>query len=243
MSTCLDGANIAYFGHADVHYSQIDLVVNELIKMGEQPLVIMPEKYSMPRFHISTGFLQKLTQRELEILERYGKSRWTGSVECLFYLSNHAVRLKSSGILYVVPSRCLDDYYWMLGSVSNQTKSRNGADLSISPGPECGRFPGLRPILVSNDQMRDHKLALLEPRLFRRWSSSHIVNYNISLYEKDEWEERQVRFFPADFFSREIQSNTLNADGRAWHFPVAEWGDYDRLCIRLKPTLQTATAL
>jgi hypothetical protein len=143
------------------------------------------------------------------------------------------VRLKARGMLYVVPSRCLDDYYWMLGSVSNQSKSRNGADMYIPPALECGRFPGLRPILVTNDQMRDHRLALLEPRLFRRWSSSHIVNYNISMYEKNEWEDRDVCLFPADFFSREIQSNSLIEGGRVWHLPVAEWGDYDRLCIRL----------
>ncbi len=66
-----DGPNIAYFGHVDVHYSQIDLAVKELLKMGEQPLVIMPEKYSMPKFRISTGFLQKLMLKEIEIAERY----------------------------------------------------------------------------------------------------------------------------------------------------------------------------
>lgn len=83
--------------------------------------------------------------------------------------------------------------------------------------------------------MRDHKLELLEPRLFRRWVSSHIVRYDISPFQVDEWEKRGIKFFPADVFSREIQGNNMTygeVDGTAWHFPVQEWeAKSDRLCI------------
>jgi hypothetical protein len=134
--------------------------------------------------------------------------------------------------MYTVPARCLDDYYWMLASVSNQTDARQLSDLGVSANDEGGRFPGLRPMLITNDQMRDHKLELLEPREFRRWRSCHIVNYDIAAYEKNEWEERTVQFVPADFFSREIQGN-LHGNGKdmVWHFPVTEWQEHSRFCI------------
>jgi hypothetical protein len=134
--------------------------------------------------------------------------------------------------MYVVPPRCLDDYYWMLASVSNQTQAKQDADLRVSTGDQGGRFPGLRPMLVTNDQMRDHKLDLLGPREFRRFCSCHIVNYNVSSYQEHEWETRPVQFFPADLFSREIQGNLHgNGKGRAWHIPVTEWSGHSRLCI------------
>lgn len=121
----------------------------------------------------------------------------------------------------------------MLASVSNQTVARQQADLYVSTNDGSGRFPGLRPLLISNDQMRDHKLDLLEPREFRRWCSCHIVNYNISDFDQDEFaENRAVEFSPADFFSREIQGNSHgSADSLVWHIPVNEWSEPDRLCI------------
>jgi hypothetical protein len=73
--------------------------------------------------------------------------------------------------LYVVKSGHLDDFYWMMASISDQTASRKGADLTVPPQDESGRWPGMRPMLVTNDQMRDHRLELMEPRLFRRWYS------------------------------------------------------------------------
>lgn len=143
--------------------------------------------------------------------------------------------------MYSVPYLCLDDYYWMLASVSNQTVARQQTDLRVSPTNTAGRFPGLRPLLITNDQMRDHKLDLLEPREFRRWCSCHIVNYNVSssVVEVDEsWgntTSTEVEFFPANFFSREIQGNPPGArfggDGLVWHLPVTEWDEHDYLCI------------
>ncbi len=141
--------------------------------------------------------------------------------------------LESEGIMYPVPPRCLDDYFWMLASVSNQTVARKKFDLQVSPEDTNGRLPGLRPMLVTNDQMRDHKLDLLEPREFRRWSSCHIVNYNVTPYVENEWEEhRTVLLTPADFFSREIQGNLHKNDkDMVWHFPVVEWAERERFCI------------
>ena len=128
----------------------------------------------------------------------------------------------------------------MLASVSNQTKSRSLCDekdhLRVQVDDEEGRFPGVRPMLVTCDQMRDHKMDLLEPREFRRWSSCHIVNYNITYPSPKEKQQDggnyNVEFFPADFFSREIQGNQhRNGRGLVWHFPVAEWDESERFLI------------
>jgi hypothetical protein len=208
----VDGPNVGYFGHGDVHYSQVRLVVEQLERMGERPLVIMPQKYTAPKFWLNgLGYSQELTKAEREIL----------------------LDLLTTGKMYVVPSGCLDDYYWMLASVANQTDSR----LHVSTDDAQGRLPGLRPLLISNDLMRDHRLELLEPRLFRRWTSGHIVNYGMKLYSKNEWEERHVKFVPADFFSREIQCNKVEGSGSdctAWHFPVTGWDEPDRLCVYIR---------
>jgi pentatricopeptide repeat protein len=191
----------------NVHYSQVQCIVQELEKMGERPLVVMPQKYMSPRFWISgLSFTQELSQIDLDIIES----------------------LKAEGKVYTVPSSCLDDYYWMLASVVNQ-----GVAFSSVLGES--QLPGLRPLLITNDQMRDHRLSLLEPRLFRRWTSSHIVNYDIRTRDDDESDIYKVRLYPALLFSREIQGNTATLYGQrmAWHFPVTEWPDPERFCVSI----------
>lgn len=153
---------------------------------------------------------------------------------CASLTRKTCLRLIASRKMYVVPPKCLDDYYWMIASVTNQTNMPLDEEWLVDAGNEEGRYPGLRPILITNDRMRDHKLALLEPRLFRRWYSSHIVNFNFTEGYADEWEERNVDFHAADFFSREIQGNPSGSNGAlAWHFPVTGWDDKERLCLRI----------
>ena len=72
--------------------------------MGEYPLIIMPQKYVQESFRVTKGYFQTLRPKELNIIKTYIEK----------------------GSLYTVPPQCLDDYYWMLASVSAQTKSRNG---------------------------------------------------------------------------------------------------------------------
>ena len=120
----------------------------------------------------------------------------------------------------------------MLASVSTQTNSGKGLDLDIPPGNDVGRWPGARPMLLTNDQMRDHKLGLLEPRLFRRWTSCYIVNYSFSAFVGAETSDREMSFSMADCFSREIQSNE-SKNGTSWHFPVNDWDLDDRFCVRI----------
>lgn len=217
FTAIIDGANVAYymqnFDKGCFNFHQIQFVVDALEKSHEHPLVILPYKYCTDSFMVSMGlkhFRQSLSTEEQRILENLSKK----------------------GQLYRVPSRCLDDYYWMLASVSDQTKSRSGENLDVSHDDVRGRWPGTRPMLITNDQMRDHKLGLLEPRLFRRWTSCYIVNYSFTAFVRDASIDREISFSTADFFSREIQSHKTTT-GTAWHFPVSDWGLDDRFCVRI----------
>ena len=172
--------------------------------------------------------LQQLSTDQLEIIEN----------------------LKKSDQIYIVPPRCLDDYYWMLSSVSDQTTSHQNNELEVVPPNDDKKWPGARPILITNDQMRDHKLELLEPRLFRRWVSSHIVNYSFPPYIDNHAEEREITFKTADFFSHEIQGNPpfISKEGAtgtttAWHIPITDWEKDDRFCIRIPKLSDEVSAL
>jgi len=217
FSLLTDGANVAYymqnFDQGSFNFYQLQFIVDALEKTNENPLVILPYKYCTNSFVISMGsksYRQVLSREERQIVDK----------------------LTKKGQLYRVPARCLDDYYWMLASVSDQTRSRRSMDLDVAHDNADGRWPGTRPMLVTNDQMRDHKLGLLEPRLFRRWISCYIVNYSFTAFVGAESVDREIGFSTADFFSREIQSNETST-GAAWHFPVSDWNLDDRFCIRI----------
>ena len=216
FTAIVDGANIAYymqsFDKGRFNYHQIKFMVDTLEERGETVLVVIPHKYGYNEFYTSN----KSNHQTLDAEERT--------------IMNDLLRKKK---LYKVPPRCLDDLYWMLASVSDQSASRKGADLSVSNDDPNGRWPGVRPVLISNDQMRDHKWELLEPRLFRRWYGCHIVNYNFTAFVMGECVEgNEIFFSQADFFSREIQGNQT-LEGKAWHFPVSDWDLEERFVVRL----------
>jgi len=211
FTAIIDGPNVAYCGHPVLHYSQVARMVQYLEGLGERPLVTMPYKYCQPSFYVATiGQEQTLSDRDNQVI----------------------TELQERGQFYVVPEWCLDDYYWMIASVV--------ADPSTVAPSNGVTLPGLRPLLITNDQMRDHRLTLLEPRLFRRWTSCHVVRYGFDAWVDDEWSpNRPVSLQHADSISREIQGNpTTHGGGRgtAWHIPISEWSEgypHDRFCISI----------
>jgi len=218
FTAIVDGANVGYymqnFEGGGFSFHQIQFVVDSLEKLGERPLVILPHKYSLPYFAmtISVGgaSTQFATEEETAIRNR----------------------LRSSGKLFVVPAGLLDDFFWIMASVCDQTTSRNGRDLSVAIDNPDGRWPGTRPVLISNDQMRDHKLGMLEPRLFRRWYSNCIVNYHFPGFRGAECENPEIGFSSPDSVSREIQGNATENSGMTWHFPIADT-ENEWLCVRI----------
>jgi hypothetical protein len=197
------------FDHGKFNWFQVQFMVDELLKKNENPLVIVPNKYCRPYFYNTTGSTsskQILQPKEQKVINN----------------------LLQSGRLYRVPPSVYDDYHWILASISDQTQSRKGSDLNVPADNPEGRWPGTRPMIITNDQLNDLKIEMLEPRLFRRWFSSHIVNYTFTAFVDDECADDDICFSAADFFSREI-----TRDGNNWHLPVSDWDLNDRLCIRL----------
>lgn len=207
------------FDEGTFNYYQIKFVVDTLEALGEKVLVTIPEKYSWNSFSLpkaSGQVRQTLTKEEKEIRDG----------------------LIDSGKMYVVKRGNLDDLYFIYGSISDQQNSRNGRDLYVAPENDEGRWPGIRPMIVSNDKLRDHKLSLLEPRLFRRWYSNFIVNYTFSAFVGPQCDNKEIGFKTANFYSREIQGNPTfgedgNENGTAWHFPVSDWDDTESFCVRI----------
>ena len=230
-----DGANVAYymqnFDKGGFNFHQIQFVVDAIEARNENPLVVLPNKYAKPTFTFVRG--NQMVKQIMSPAEKQIRDE-----------------LQSNGKLYFAPPYCLDDYYWMFASVSDQVTARGGRDLDVAPGDAQGRVPGTRPMLITNDQMRDHKLSLLEPRLFRRWYASHIVNYAFTGFVGHQRVDDKISFHPVDFFSNEIQNHpspavgqdgsdsSTSSVGTAWHFPVSDWEDNERLCIRIPSTEQ-----
>jgi len=69
-------------------------------------------------------------------------------------------RLEREGMLFVVPQWANDDWYWMYATVNE------------------GRQQMAR--VVTNDLMRDHRLAFLEPRPFIRWRNSQVIRFDLT---------------------------------------------------------------
>jgi hypothetical protein len=51
----IDGPNVAYFGFGKVSMVQLQRMVDELERLGEHPLVVMPEKYTRQKFYLRAG--------------------------------------------------------------------------------------------------------------------------------------------------------------------------------------------
>jgi len=218
FTAIVDGPNAGHWGHNRMDYQQLRIVVDKLEAQNERPLVILPGKYL--HAHSSKG------------------RRWFLSPEDQAIVKD----LKDSGKLYIIKPLCLDDHYWMAATLTRM----GGASSTywmISPEKKAnGQLPGLRPMVVTNDLMRDHWVDLLEPRLFQRWKGSHMVHLQFS-DDRDE-----IQLVAAELYSREIQGNYEKEENNnakksskrrknlTWHFPVAEWDTNERFCIRLPPS-------
>ena len=83
FTAVVDGANVAYFGFPELHYSQVKLVVDELRRIGENPLVVLPKKYTYPTFMLSsTSNSQKLTDRDMGVINRWVNRHARQSSNC-----------------------------------------------------------------------------------------------------------------------------------------------------------------
>jgi len=128
---------------------------------------------------------------------------------------------KLESMMYVVPRGANDDWYWMYAtmyapnaatntsssivspSVSSSAKRNNSPDPAAaatteSPPPETLEdnvanedVPVDSAYVVSNDLMRDHKIAFIEPKIFVRWRNSQITYFGLSRAIEDTGKEEE----------------------------------------------------
>lgn len=83
----------------------------------------------------------------------------TALITLLLWSQRIVDRLKKMDMLYEVPKGADDDWYWIFATV-NEGRSRHAN-------------------VITNDLMRDHKLAFMEPRPFLRWRNAHVSLYDL----------------------------------------------------------------
>lgn len=119
---------------------------------------------------------------------------------------------RESGILYTVPYRSNDDWFWLCATVRR----------------------GGRTLVVTNDQMRDHHFQMLSRKTFLRWRERHQALFSFGGAQRDG--TRVVKVEEPPVFSRCIQGPWTMGEGqgqaegkRRWHLPLAESQDW--LCV------------
>ncbi len=99
-----------------------------------------------------------------------------------------------------MPIHIDDDWFWMYAAVLENRKK-----------------PAF---VVTNDLMRDHRVAFLAPRPFIRWRMSHVVHFDFSSGVDDYSNSVPECFlYEPSRFSREIQRT--GPSGR-WHIPATD---------------------
>ena len=120
----------------------------------------------------------------------------------LSYLSDEEIavleRLQKNNMLYITPQGSDDDWYWMY--------------CTVSEGRKCSSY------VVTNDLMRDHRIAFLEPRPFLRWRSNQVLHFEFSKGATRESPNPDVFLIQPEKFPREIQ-RTKN---KRWHIPATD---------------------
>lgn len=202
----IDGANVAYnkqnFVDGGFSFRQINMMVNKIKeKYGANPscniLILIPDAYARQIVPNSVSSRKTTIAKEQET----GKDKKITNRK-LSYLTDEDMQIlkkfEDENMLYVVPPGGNDDWYWIYATVS-----------ATNPLPSYA---------ITNDLMRDHRLAFLEPRLFLRWRTSMVMPFDFSSAIDNNHTNPNVYIQEPSKFSREIQ---LTDNGR-WHFPSVD---------------------
>ena len=261
FSVIVDAPNVAYsrqnFDGGCFSFHQIDAMVEFLVARGENPLVMMPAKYmkdvvpNHARFTPSANASTTLSAAALatgDIGDGLGEGE---GGEGRAMASDHATPQvrddqASGGSATLVGGRQLvtqvtvtaeqraitdrwqrerrlasapfganDDWYWMAASVATSE--------------------GVR--VVSNDLMRDHRLALLQPRPFLRWKTTQMLRFafshahQIGLSNTSGWQPPQVTLQDPVPFSVEMQRCSTPDGHCSWHIPIRSVSVCFAVCI------------
>ena len=184
----------------NIHVVQIELIVDKLTQKGRRALVVLPYIYtSGPRIPNNSGDRSRrhseltaddevragLTMHtyyccccccccciclasDVVLCSDYCCScvSWCVDVDIMpslcaliaifcMYLQRIIRKLQANDMVYITPSGANDDWYWLYATIYEGRST-----------PAC---------VVSNDFMRDHKVAFAESKAFMRWRSSQIM--------------------------------------------------------------------
>lgn len=199
----IDGANVAYnkqnFNDGGFSFRQINMMVNKIKeKYGSDPncniLILIPDAYAKQIVPNSVLSRKMSSSKDQDV----GSDK-RNSNRKLSYLTDEDMQIlkkfENENMLYLVPPGGNDDWYWIYATVS-----------ATNPLPSYA---------ITNDLMRDHRLAFLEPRLFLRWRTSMVMPFDFSSAIDYNHTNPNVYIQEPSRFSREIQFT----DNGRWHFP------------------------
>jgi len=244
VTAVVDGPNVAYARQnvqdGQFSFHQVDEVLRALEALGHAPLLLLPSKYlgsTVPN-HSRWKGVDRRTDHDVTPEERAIVERW------------HA-----QGLVYPTPRYANDDWcpappqpaparpcaaparqtergagrgrYWMMATVTR------------------GAGQAAPPVVVSNDQMRDHRLALLDTRPFTRWKAQQVMRfdfshaYHVAGVANGTTDVPTLSLVPPRRFSVEIYEAPLAGEGgaarageRVFYIPVLGTPEQEALGLR-----------
>jgi len=225
LDVVIDGANVGYYNSNSigapkhVDYDQIDWMVQHfrrLKKSGMFYLLFLRLLFGWIETHIFLSiFSDHITMYHLAsscscstvllvIHERhFNRALMPREIEPIYR------SWMDAGILYATPTGMPDDNFFIHAALNS----------------------GLRTLLVTNDEMRDHRFQMLSPRPFMRWKERHQVRFSFGSWERIDDPQRKgelpyqrpVLLTYPDVYSRRIHRVE---DGIV--VPLAKRGDTNR---------------
>lgn len=97
----------------------------------------------------------------------------------------------------------------------------------------CRQGWGIGPIVVSNDQLRDHKAGTALPKIFNAWTSTHVAEFELQHAISHDRPVPFVMVEPPPKYVAAISRS--EADSRCWHVPGVDSvpGALEWLCLTL----------
>ena len=160
FTVAIDAANVAYCrqNHSTGRFSfvQIDMVYRALVASGERPLIVIHKKYLKDNIpNHSVGGHQ--ASFRLDVKQASNRTR-----QQLVSRDENTLRQCWRGDDVIFSPRFSwadDDWYWMYFTVAYPDTAKPS-------------------FVITNDETRDHRMGLLEPRAFGRWRSTHVKNFD-----------------------------------------------------------------
>lgn len=149
--------------------------------------------------------------------ERIPTVRYNQTKECYDVFKSWIDR----DMVYSVPRGIDDDWFWLFASVVSSSNETDGSD--GENGESSAAY------VVTNDGMRDHKIAFLEPKYFQRWRSTQTIQFDISRPIPDNFPLNKLvwpklKFWEPGLHSREMQKHedSHGVNQNRWHIPSTD---------------------